>query len=214
MGSGMKAVKWFLIILTSVLALFIAVSFFLPTDYYVDRSVDIDAPLPLVYSQVADLEAWQQWNPWSNVDKDMEVTYGELRSGAGAWYSWKSEAAGNGRMTIIEAEAPTRIRYLLEFEGYEDLPSYSAMLLKTAGGEAPTTVTWTFEGNVGDKLFARWMVLLMDKFVGASYEQGLKALKERCEKQLRVTEPDATGVPIAVEAVRSVGTTTDASPAE
>jgi hypothetical protein len=44
-----------------------------------------------------------------------------------------------------------------------------------------TTVTWTFEGTVGDSFFARWMTVMVDKFVGASYEKGLGMLKERCE---------------------------------
>lgn len=177
----MKAVKWFLIILTAVLALFIAVSFFLPRDYHVERSVMIEAPLPLVYSQVADLEAWQSWNPWSKADEEMVVTYGEKRLGLGASYSWQSEVAGNGRMTIIETNPPKSVRYLLEFEGYEELPSYSSIILDAPNALGPTQVTWTFEGNVGEKLFARWMVLLMDKLVGASYQQGLQALKEQCE---------------------------------
>lgn len=191
----MKAVKWFLIVLTSLLGLFIAVSFFLPKDYHVERSIEIDAPKEFVYAQVADLEAWQKWNPWSTVDEDMLVIYGETRTGVGASYSWQSEVAGNGRMTIIEAQAPDDVRFLLEFEGYEELPSYSSIRLDSGEAGLPTLVTWTFEGNVGDKLFARWMVLLMDTFVGASYETGLARLKELSETKGAIPEAVSASQP-------------------
>jgi len=177
----MKAVKWIIISVAVLLGLFVGITFFLPKAYYVERSVEISAPVVVVYSQVVDLELWQEWNPWSVMDPDMAITYSESRVGQGASYSWDGEKAGRGKMTIIQAEAPNLARYELVFEGYENLPSYSSMILKATDPLGPTTVTWTFEGEVGEKLFARWMVLVMDKFVGASYEQGLQALKERCE---------------------------------
>jgi len=177
----MKFVKWLIVAVAVLLGLFVAVTFFLPQDYYVERTVEINAPAAVVYSQVADLEAWQEWNPWSDLDPDMEITYGDSKAGQGASYSWISEAAGNGKMTITEAEAPKHVRYELSFAGYESQPSFSEMILKSDNPMGPTSVTWTFEGDVGDKLFARWLAVLMDKFVGANYEKGLAALKERCE---------------------------------
>ena len=178
----MKFVKWLIVAVAVLLGLFVVVTFFLPKDYYVERSVDINAPATVVYSQVADLEAWQEWNPWSNLDPEMQVTYGESRVGQGASYTWISEAAGNGQMTITKADAPSYVRYELVFEGYESEPSYSEMVLQAENPAGPTSVTWTFEGDVGEKFFARWMAVLMDKFVGASYDEGLANLKERCEE--------------------------------
>ncbi|MGC9452293.1 MAG: SRPBCC family protein [Oceanipulchritudo sp.] len=177
----MKTVKWIIIIVAVLLGLFIAVTAFLPKDYHVERSVVISAPAVLVYSQVVDLEAWQAWNPWSEMDPEMTIEYGENTVGKGAWYAWTSNVAGNGRMTIIETSAPNTVRYELVFQGYDELPSYSSMILEADDPLSPTRVTWTFEGDVGDQFFARWMAVAMDKFVGESYQQGLKALKKRCE---------------------------------
>ena len=157
------------------------ISFFLPKAYYVERSVEINAPANAIYAQVSDLEAWQEWNPWNIMDPEIVVSYGEIRSGEGASYAWISEVAGNGSMRIVKADPPERADFELVFEGYEDNPSYSSILLAASGAGQPVTVTWTYEGNVGDRLLARWVTLLMDRFVGASYEKGLKSLKERCE---------------------------------
>lgn len=186
----MKFLKWLLIIIAGLLGLFVVVSFFLPKEYYVERSVTINTPAVLVYSQVVDLEAWQEWDPWGDMDPDMQVVYGETRVGLGASYSWISETAGNGTMQIVEVDPPNMVKYELLFEGYEENPSFSRILLEAPDAIGPTSVTWTFEGNVGDKLFARWMVLLMDKFVGVNYEKGLNNLKERCEGM--VNSPPAT----------------------
>lgn len=177
----MKFLKWFLIILTGILALFLAVSFFLPKEYYVERSTTINAPAMVVYQQVSDLEAFMDWNPWTDLDPEMTITYGDIKAGKGASYTWQSEKTGNGMMRMTDTAPPTYVRYELIFEGYEDNPSVSEFSLEAQGLSGPTTITWSFTGDVGDKLFARWMVLLMDKMVGASYEQGLANLKARCE---------------------------------
>jgi len=177
----MKVVQWIIIFVAALFGLFLVVTFFLPKDYYVERSIDIKAPPVLVYGEVTDLDAWLEWNPWNDMDPKMSITFGDTKVGQGAWYSWSSDVAGNGKMTIVEAEAPTKVRYELLFKGYEDQPSYASILLSAPNPSGPTSVTWTFEGNIGDKFFARWMAVLMDKFVGNSYEKGLKSLKERCE---------------------------------
>jgi len=174
-------VKWLLIIVAGLLGLFVVVSFFLPQDYYVERSIDISVPAALVYSQVVDLEAWLKWDPWGEMDPETKVTFGSIKVGTGASYSWESETSGNGSMAIIETNPPEMARFELIFEGYEDNPSYSSMLIDSTDSLGPCSVTWTFEGSVGDKLFARWMAVMMDKFVGMNYEKGLNNLKELCE---------------------------------
>ena len=195
----MKAVKWTIIAVAVLLGLFVLVTLFLPKDYYVERSEVIEAPAVVIYMQIADLKAWQEWNPWKEMDPDMTLTFGEATSGTGAWYSWESEIAGSGRMTVIEADPPKTIRYELLFKGYESVPSYSGFSLEGEALTGPVKVTWSFEGSVGDKLFARWMTLFIDKFVGENYENGLKALKERCEGMKVEDIVLTTGEPVGEE---------------
>ena len=177
----MKFVKWLLIVLAFLVGLFVVITFFLPKDYYVERSIEIEAPALLVYAQVVDLEAWQTWNPWNDLDPDMALSYGDPTVGKGASYSWVSEVTGDGTMEIIEAISPLQVRYKMTFEGYEDEPGFSSMLLDAANPVGPTRVTWTFEGEVGDRFFAPWLGIMMDTLLGPSYEKGLASLKERCE---------------------------------
>lgn len=177
----MKVVKWVILVIAVLLGLFIAVTFFLPKEYEMSRSIAIEARPGIVYNQVADLEAWQEWNPWSRMDPSIDIEYGEKRVGVGASYSWEGETAGSGTMEIVEAHPPLLVEYHLEFGGYEDTPSTSRILITPDPEGGPTEVTWTFEGSVGDQFFARWMSVMIDSLVGKSYEEGLQALKKRAE---------------------------------
>lgn len=178
----MKFVKWCILLVACLLGLLVLITSFLPRDFAVERTLVMEAPPEVVYRQVVDLKAWQEWNPWSQMDPDMMVVFGDTTTGAGAGYAWRSDVAGNGQMNIIEAIPYREVRYKLVFEGFEDLPSYSSMLLKPGQEPGSTSVTWTFKGTVGNKFFARWMSVMVDKFVGASYERGLNALKIQCEE--------------------------------
>lgn len=182
----MKFAKWLIIAVAAILGIFVVITFFLPKDYYVERSIEIEAPAFLIFANVADLEAWQTWNPWNEMDPDIEITFGEKTVGTGASYTWVSEKMGGGEMLIVLSKAPEVVRYQLTFEGYEETPGYSDMLLKAESATGPTIVTWTFEGDTGDKFFSAWMSLFMDTLLGPSYEDGLAKLKEKCEKQIQV----------------------------
>jgi hypothetical protein len=92
----MKFVKWLIIAVAAILGIFIVITFFLPKDYYVERSIEIEAPALLIFANVADLEAWQTWNPWNEMDPDIEITFGEKTVGTGASYTWVSEKMGGG----------------------------------------------------------------------------------------------------------------------
>ncbi|NDV61853.1 SRPBCC family protein [Puniceicoccales bacterium CK1056] len=177
----MKIVKWLIALVALLLGLFVLITFFLPTEYEIERSTEINTPAELVFSQVVDLVAWQEWNPWNEMDPDMLIEYGELSAGPGASYTWQSDVAGDGAMKIIKVEGMEHVRFELLFEGYEDNPSYSSLFISEGSSEGSSTVRWTFEGNVGDSFFGRWMSVMIDKFVGPSYEKGLQSLKERCE---------------------------------
>jgi len=178
----MKIVKWVILGIAILFALFLLVTAFLPTEYEMSRSIRIEARPGIIYNQVADLRAWQEWNPWNTKDPSIEITYGEKQIGAGASYRWEGETSGSGRMEIIEAHPPLLITYRLEFGGYEKTPSTSKILLTPDPQGGPTEVTWSFEGSVGDQFFARWMSVMIDSLVGKSYEEGLQALKKRAEK--------------------------------
>ena len=181
----MKLVKWSILSVAILLLVFIVVTFLLPREYHVERSIEIKAPALLIFANVADLETWQTWNPWNKMDPEIEISYGEKKVGPGASYSWSSEQVGAGTMEIVEAKAPVYVKYKLLFEGFEEYPGFSDIIMKADSATGPTTVTWTFHGETGDKFFAPWMGLAMDRMLGPTYELGLSDLKDTCEAQIQ-----------------------------
>ncbi len=176
----MKLAQWTILVVVVLLGGFLGITALLPEQFLVERDTRIAAPIELVFSQVADLEAWQHWNPWKQLDPRMEVEYGPVRSGPGAWYRWRSSVVGDGSLLITHALPPRQVFFEMRFEGYEDLPTTSSLTLSPREDGA-TAVVWVFSGSASGQFFARWMSVVADKLVGASYERGLQALKERCE---------------------------------
>ncbi len=166
--------------ITFVLALVVAffvVGYLLPKDFHVERSIEIDRPVGSVYSEVIDLKRNEAWNPWLQKNPDMELTYSETSSGAGASYSWTSENAGSGTLTISKVEPLQRIENTLDFDGS---PATGFWIFEAEGDK--TKVTWGFEGTAEGPIGA-YFALLMDSMAGSDFEEGLANLKTVVEQK-------------------------------
>ncbi len=107
------------------------------------------------------------------MDPDMTVEYsGEPAEGVGAWYSWKGDdAVGSGKLTILESQPHSYIRSEMHFMDSED-PAFSDWRFEEA--EGGTNVTWTFDAEMSG--MGKWFGLMMETFLGPSYDQGLENL--------------------------------------
>ena len=85
--------------------------------YAVERSVTIQVPPERIYDQVADFRNWPGWSPWEDLDPELRRTYSGAETGTGSVYAWSgNRRAGQGRMRIVEASRPSRVRIDLVFE--------------------------------------------------------------------------------------------------
>jgi hypothetical protein len=148
--------------------------------YTVERSVDIDAPPPLVHEQIADFRAWTAWSPWEGLDPHMTRTYSGADAGTGAAYAWSgNRKAGRGRMTIVEAVKPSLVRVDLAFE--KPFRSRSDTTFTIVPEGTGSRVTWSMTG--ANTLMTRVMgvVRSMDAMIGPDFEKGLGRLKSTVE---------------------------------
>lgn len=169
----MKVLKGILIFIAVVAVILIVVTFLLPSKSEMERSKVIEAPQEALFEQVNNLENWEAWSPWSRLDPNMEVTYSsENPVGEGEWYEWSgNDQVGSGKLTILESEPHSRIRTEMLFMGQED-PAYATFHFEpTEGG---TEVVWDFDAEMSGA--GKWFGLMMDSFLGPSYEQGLNNL--------------------------------------
>ncbi len=169
-------IRIFLFLAALALLLFL-IGFLLPKHAHIERTTLIDAPIEEVYQLVNHLPSWEKWSPWYEMEPTVEMTYSTPASGTGSWYTWKGEETGAGKMTIVEATPNERIDAAMSFEGQGDA---EADFIFEAISPTQTQVTWMFDSD-NDSPVDRYFGLLMDNFLGPSYEKGLANLKREAE---------------------------------
>lgn len=174
--------KPFLIGLLVLLVLICAVGLVMPTEYAVERRLDIAAPAAVIHPWIDDLQKWEQWTPWVEDDPSIVTTYGTLTAGVGASQSWTSDS-GNGELTLTRSDPATGIAYEMAFvDGDMRAPASCEMRLEPKG--EGTTVTWTMRGDAADfmpPVVRGLMRPLLESEIGAMFDRGLENLRARAE---------------------------------
>lgn len=144
-------------------------------EYEVTRTGTVGAAPQVVFDLIADFRQWSKWSPWEDLDPAMERTFSGAESGVGAVYEWSgNRKAGQGRMEITGAEAPSRVEVALQF--LKPFKSTSVVTFELAGSGTSTNVTWR---SVGPKTIATRIMGIfksMDKLIGPDFEKGLAQL--------------------------------------
>ncbi len=180
----MRILKKILIGLGALIVLLFIISIFLPSTVHVERTVEIKAKAPAIYSLVNTPSTYDRWMPWNKIDPGMKKQFFGPASGVGAGYSWESDnrEVGNGSLTITESR-PDFVKSFMDFK--ENGTGTGGFILNEENDK--TRVTWTmdskFEGNFFKAAIGKYMGLFMDKMVGPSFEQGLNDIKKIAESQ-------------------------------
>ena len=160
--------KKFLKFLLILVAIILIVPIFLPGEVTVERTATVSGSPEAAYGMVADLQKWPTWMPWGKNDPNMTMEFNEVTTGEGAFYSWKSETEGNGKLTISSATPHSALGTSIEFEG---MGTSQGNWTFEADGEG-TKVTWGMTMEAGYPI-GRWFGLFMDGMIGPDFEKGL-----------------------------------------
>ena len=176
----MRIVKRLLAAILILVIALVAVSYLLPRDIKVARSIEINAPASEVFAQVNGLKAGADWSPWLKRDPDVQLTYSGPDTGVGSKLEWTSEhpQVGSGKQEIVESIENEKVLTALDF-GDMGTATAAFILIENNG---VTTITWDMETDMGMNPIGRYMGLMMDKWVGADYEKGLANLKALVEE--------------------------------
>jgi hypothetical protein len=190
--------KRFLIGLVLIVGGFLFFASTRPDTYRVERSIKIDAPATVVFSQLEDFKAWGAWSPWDKLDPQMKKSYAGPPKGMGAIYSWEgNKKVGKGKMTITDATAPTALTIRLEF--IEPFAAVANTLFKVDPQDKASQVTWAMEGT-NNLIGKAWGVFMnMDKAIGTDFETGLTGLKTVSEAEAK-KQSEAAAVAAKAEA--------------
>ena len=149
--------------------------------YTVERSTTVDAPPARVYEQVADFHNWRNWSPWEDLDPELRRNYSGNESGTGAVYAWSgNRKAGQGRMEITDARAPSSVDIDVAFEKPWKARNDSSFRIEPDG--SGSRVVWTMTGQKTLMTKVMGIFKSMDAMIGPDFEKGLARLKATAEK--------------------------------
>ncbi len=176
----MKILKGFLFTVLALVVVFVAVGYFLPKDYDMERSIVIDATPERIHAYVGDLEQWDKWMPWKEADPSIEVKLGEKTKGVGAHQSWTGKD-GKGELTFTASDPDKGIEYDMAFIMDEDTRAESHCVTSYEKVEGGTKVTWAMKGTMPGAVLGGWFAMLMDSMAGKDFDKGLSKLKALAE---------------------------------
>lgn len=157
----------------------VIIGLLLPNKIHVERSTLIHAAPAAVFAFINDFRKFNLWSPWAKLDPDTQYTFSGPDSGVDSKMEWRSEHhnVGSGRQQIIVSKPGQRVQTALNFGDMGD--AFATFDLAETG--ADTRITWSFDQDTGYNLISRYFGLMMEKFIGADYEQGLVNLKALVE---------------------------------
>lgn len=172
--------KYILIGLAAIIAIFLGVAAMQPADFRVSRTATIAAPAPAVFEQINDLHKWNSWSPWAKLDPNAKNIFDGPPAGVGAGFAWAgNNEVGEGKMTITKSKPNELVVMKLEFiKPFAGTSTTEFNFTPVGNG---TTVTWSMSGQ--NNFMAKCMSLVMncDKMVGGQFEQGFTNLKALVE---------------------------------
>jgi len=177
----MKILKRILLLLVVVIVGALLYVSFQPSEYDVSRSKIMKVPVSQAFGVVNEMRTWENWGPWNEDDPTIQVTYGDITSGEGAYNSWISKD-GPGNMKTVKVVTNERIEQKMQFEEYEP----SDVIWKFKEVEGGTEVTWQMKEDkapFGFKIAAAFMGGY-EGMLGGMQEKGLDNLEAFITKKV------------------------------
>lgn len=164
-------------IIVAIVILFLVVAAFMPSSYHVERSIDINQPVELVFEQVSDLYNFEQWSPWNEMEPS---AYSPVEGmGVGQVSKWDGDTVGKGSLTVTGITEYESVTQSLKFEKpYEGAADITFTFVKNADGTIK--VTWSTVGELGYPI-ERFFKPMIESELSKSFDEGLAKLKARSE---------------------------------
>ncbi len=169
-----------IVIILLAIAAIIGLAAMKPDVFRVRREADIAAPPEKIFALLDDFRQWARWSPWEKMDPAMTRTYDGAASGVAAIYGWQgNKKVGQGRMEIVEAAPPSRLRIKLDFIKPFESHNTTVFTLEERGDL--TNVAWDMQGPASFMVKLMHVFMNMDKMVGKDFEKGLANMKAVAE---------------------------------
>jgi effector-binding domain-containing protein len=178
----MKALKIIGLIVLGLVAVIAILGLLAPKPYFVERTIQIDAPKQVVFPHVKFWKAWIAWSPWVEMEPTAQISYEGSDGEVGAKYKWNGKITGMGEMVNVGVKENEELLYHLKF--IEPMASETDGYIRVKDEKGGTRVAWSFYGNSPFPWNVVQLFYSMDRMVGKDFEKGLLKLKSICEKDM------------------------------
>lgn len=140
----------------------------LPRHVHIERSAMIEGIPQTVLAMAASNTGYQSFNPYRDLDPNLQVELFGPQSGVGSGFTFSSKD-GVGSQTVSSV-TPDTVHFDIDL-GPLGQPTQAISAIATDDG---TQVIWTMDADMGFNPLFRVMGLFMDGMVGPNFEQGLE----------------------------------------
>lgn len=167
--------------LVVIIGLVLIVTYFLPRDFRLSKTVVIDAPRETVYDYVRFLKNQEKYSVWMMADPNVTMTYTGTDGTVGAVSAWVSEDSNVGvgeqeiKALIPNEKMTVEIRFKKPMEGV----NYSDTVVEAIDA-THTKVTNSFYGS--NPYPFNIMCQFMDMLIGGDMQKNMENLKKNLEE--------------------------------
>ncbi len=175
----MKILKWFLVIVVTLIAIVLIVAAFLPKERTFSQTINIEKSPRLIFAQLNSMKNWENWSPFQEADPEMISEYTGPEFGVGSRQDWKSKVNGDGHMVIVESIGNEKVVYDLDLGMGTIYPNWFTL---ERNPEA-VTVTWGVEMKELGYPMGRLMMTILSGQMDKMFLKGLENLKKYLDEQ-------------------------------
>jgi effector-binding domain-containing protein/competence protein ComGC len=176
----MKTFKKIVLVIAIIIVLLIVVAYLLPKTYRVERSVQIKGDKALIYNLTSNLNKWDLWTPWKQIDTAAHYELIGSDGMVGTMRKWDGRVIGNGQMTLTQLVPSELVGYDLSFQ-HGKYQSKGKLTIEATGDSAK--VSWIDEGDLGYNPISRYMGLFRSRMLAPDFDKGLAKLKKVVEER-------------------------------
>ena len=157
----MNYLKRIAVILLLFLIIIVAISFFLPSSFHMERKIIINADKEQVFKQVNDLKNWGNWSVWALKDPTIynnEEAFSSQHKGSGASFNWdsKNDELGSGSIKIVLSTTNKYIENSIDLGMSEITGTWNFN-----DAEGGVEVVWGMDVDFGFNPFSKFFGLFM-----------------------------------------------------
>ena len=176
--------KTILVSLFVLIAIPFFIALFVPNDYNVESSIDINQSKPVVFDYIKSLNNQNKYSKWSKIDPKMKSTYRGTDKTVGYVSAWERNHpdVGIGEQEIIKISEGNRIDFELRFYKPFEAVSNAYMITETIT-EYKTKVRWGFDGHMDYPFNLMLISSSFKQTLKNDFDIGLKNLKKILETE-------------------------------